>query len=80
MFEIRSKLTIKTSERSYGRCSDVFTGDFKHTLHFFLVFFEQVNVFLYYVDATKFLAVTPTPISTIFTNLPHYEYSFLSIL
>ena len=52
MCEIRSKLTIKTSERLHWRRSGVFIVNFEHILDLFLVFlfsfsivdFEQVQL------------------------------------
>ena len=35
---MRSKLTIKTPERRYRRRSGVFTVNFEHILHLFLLF------------------------------------------
>ena len=46
-WEIRSKLTIKTTERCYWRRSDVFVVNFEHISLFpsvSVVDFEQVNV------------------------------------
>ena len=46
--QIWQKLTMKTPERRHFRRSDIFTVNFEHILHLFLVFlfltFEQVNV------------------------------------
>ena len=48
-YEICSKLTIKTPERRYWRCSGVFIVNFEHISHLVLVFllfnFEQVNAY-----------------------------------
>ena len=46
MFEICSKLIIKTSERRHWRRSGVFIVNFEHISHFlvFVFYFEHANV------------------------------------